>query len=71
MQTLCFLSLSDVYILSEVFTQFAADIYKWAELDVFQYVSLPGVSFDIFLKTTGARIEKITSIDVLRYAQVI
>jgi len=36
---------------------------------VFQYVSLPGVSFDIFLKTSKVRIEKITDIHVLRFAE--
>ena len=51
--------LTDIGYLCDVFTDWRSEMFKHLELDPLAYVSLPGVSFDSMIKTSGVELELI------------
>ena len=53
----------DVLLLADVFEKFIVTCLKFYELDPCHYFSSPGFSWDVILKMTGIKLEKISDID--------
>lgn len=51
----------DVFLLAEVFTLFRKETLANFGIDPLNYVSLPGLGFDCFLKKTGVRMDYVYS----------
>ena len=51
----------DVYLLAEVFMQFRLETIKNFKIDPCHYLSLPGLSYDCFMKKSGIELEALTS----------
>ena len=54
----------DVLLLADVFEKFIDTCLKFDGLDLRNYFSSPGLSWDAMLKMTGAKLEKISDIDM-------
>ena len=54
----------DVLLLADVFKKFIDTCLKFYGLDPCHYFSSPGVSWDAILKMTGAKLEKISDIEM-------
>ena len=52
-----------VLLLPDVFENFIDTCLKFCGLDPCQYYSSPGLSWDVMLKMTGVKLEKISDID--------
>ena len=55
---------TDVLLLCDVFEKFISVCLKEYGLDPCHYFSSPGLSWDVMLKMTGIRLEKINNIDI-------
>ena len=53
----------DVLLLADVFEKFIDTCLKYYGLDPCHYFSSPGLSWDVMLKMTGVKLEKISDID--------
>ena len=53
----------DVLLLADVFEKFIGTCLKYYGLDPCHYFSSPGLSWDVTLKMTGVKLEKISDID--------
>ena len=53
----------DVMLLADVFEKFVETFLEFYGLDPCHYFSSPGLSWDIMLKMTGIKLEKISDID--------
>ena len=53
----------DVLLLADVFEKFINTCLKYYELDPCHYFSAPGLSWDVMLKMTDVKLEKISDID--------
>ena len=56
-------SKKDVLLLADVFEKFIDTCLKYYELDPCHYFSAPELSWDVMLKMTGVKLEKISNID--------
>ena len=53
----------DVLLLADVFEKFIDTCLKYYELDPCHYFSAPGLSWDVMLKMTGVKLEKVSDVD--------
>ena len=53
----------DVLLLADVFEKFIDTCLKFYGLDPCHYFSSPGLSWDVMLKMTGVKLEKVSDID--------
>ena len=53
----------DVLLLTDVFEKIIKTFLKYYELDSCHYFSSPGLTWDVMLKMTGVKLEKISDID--------
>ena len=53
----------DVLFIADVFEKFINTWVKYYGLDPCQYISFSGLSWDVMLKMTGVKLEKISDID--------
>ena len=53
----------DVLLSVDVFEKFMATCLKFNGLDPCHYFSFPGLSWDVMLKMTGVKLEKMSDID--------
>lgn len=60
---------TDTYLLAEVLFSFRKEIFKDFELDAFQYLSLPQLSFDCMLKKTSVKLELLTDLDQVLFVE--
>ena len=58
---------TDTALLAEIILQFREDMYTMFGLDCCHYISLPQMAFDVMLKTTKVKIEKISDPDMLMF----
>ena len=59
----------DVLLLADVFEKFTDTCLKFYELDPCHYFSSPGLSWDMMLKMTGVKLEKISDIDMYLFIE--
>ena len=60
---------SDVLVLADVFDKFIDTCFKFCGLDPCHYFSSLGQSWDVMLKMTGMRLEKIVDIDLYLFVE--
>ena len=60
---------SDTLLLADVFENFTSKCIKIYELDPAQFLSAPGLAWQVFFKKTRIRLELITDIDMLLMAE--
>ena len=59
----------DVLLLADVFERFIGTCLKFYGLDPCHYFSSPGLSWDVMLKMTGIKLEKISDIDMYYFIE--
>ena len=55
--------IKDVLLLADVFKKFIDTCLKFYRLDSCHYFSSPGLSWDVILKMTSVKLEKISDVD--------
>ena len=58
---------TDTYLLAEAITELRGRVYNEFELDICHYLSLPQLSKDMFLKSSGAQIELVSDADMIEF----
>lgn len=61
--------LTDVALLAEIILKFRDVVLEFSKLDMCNYISLPQLSFDIFLKNSNAKIELLTDINMVNFIE--
>ena len=56
-------------LLADVFEKFIDTCSKFYKLDPYHYFSSPGLSWDMMLKMTGVKLEKISNIDMYLFIE--
>ena len=59
----------DVLLLADVFEKCIDTWLKFYNLDSFHYFSSPGLSWDVMLKMTGVKLEKILDTDMYLFIE--
>lgn len=58
---------TDAYLLAEAITELRDRVYAEFELDICHYMSLPQLSKDMFLKSSGMQLELVSDIDMIEF----
>ena len=59
----------DILLLTDVLEKFIGTCLKFYKLDPCHYFSSPGLSWDVMLKMTGVKLEKISNIDMYLFIE--
>ena len=59
----------DVLLLADVFEKFVDACVKFYGLDFCHYFNSPGLSWDVMLKMTGVKLEKVSDIDMYLFVE--